>query len=342
MITPVPEVAALTAYASPQPVAGIDLRLDGTERPLPLPVGEAASYPKATELEAALAQRLDLPKDRVLVTAGADEALDRICRAYLSSARAAVTTAPTFEMIRHYAKLAGSALREVPWYDDKLELAALLEATQGMRGIAAVATPNNPTGVAVDHEVLVELARHRPEVLVVADLAYIEFAAVDPTKDLAKHDNVVMTRTFSKAWGIPGARVGYAVGPPSVIAAMRVAGGPYSVARPSLALALERLRGGEAEMRAYVAKARDEVKRMSLFLAKHGITVPVSQANFVLLTGPKVPRLSEALAKRGIGLRAFPNDPHLAQARRMVMPADDPTYRRLEGALGEAFAELHL
>ena len=340
MITPVPEVAALTAYASPSLPAGIDLRLDGTERPLPLPVGEAGSYPKAAELEAALAERLDVPKDRVLVTAGADEALDRICRAYLSSARVAVTTSPTFEMIKHYARLAGSALREVPWYDEELELTALLDATQGVRGIAAVATPNNPTGVAVDPALLVELAKHRQEVLVVADLAYIEFAAADPTKELAKLENVVMTRTFSKAWGIPGARVGYAVGPAGVIAAMRVAGGPYSVARPSLALALERLRGGEAEMRAYDAKARDEVKRMSLFLAKHGISVPMSQANFVLLTGSKVPRLAELLAKRGIGLRAFPNDPRLADARRMVMPVDDTTYRRLEGALGEAFAEL--
>ncbi len=340
MITPVPEVAALTAYSSPGLPANIDLRLDGTERPLPLPVGEAANYPKAAELEAELAKRFDLPAGRVFVTAGADEALDRICRAYLSSARVAVVTAPTFEMIRHYARLAGAQLREVPWYEHKLELSALLDATEGMRGVCAIATPNNPTGVAVEPETLIELAKRRPDVLVIADMAYGEFAPTDPTRELMKQGNVVVTRTFSKAWGIPGARVGYALGPAEVITALRTAGGPYSVARPALALALERLRGGEDEMRAYVAKARDEVKRMTLLLTKHGVTVPPSQANFVMLMGPKVPALADALAKRGISLRAFPNDPRLAEARRMVMPADDATYRRLEGALLEAFAEL--
>lgn len=340
MITPVPEVAALTAYSSPGLPSNIDLRLDGTERPLPLPLGDATQYPKAAELEAELAKRFDIEPARVLVTAGADEALDRISRAYLSSARVAVVTSPTFEMIRHYARLAGAQLREVPWYDDLLELSALLDASEGVRGVCAIASPNNPTGVAVARDLFLELSRLRPELLVVADLAYGEFAPVDPTPELLKRDNIVVTRTFSKAWGIPGARVGYALGPTSVITALRTAGGPYSVTRPALSLALQRLRTGEDEMRAYVARARDEVKRMTLLLTKHGVTVPASQANFVMMMGALVPALADALAKRGISVRAFPNDPRLAKARRMVMPADDATYRRLEGALTEAFAEI--
>jgi cobalamin biosynthetic protein CobC len=125
-----------------------------------------------------------------------------------------------------------------------------------------------------------------------------------------------------------------------VIAAMRVAGGPYAVARQSLTLALERLRAGEAEMQAYVARARDQVARLSALLTRHGVSVPASQASFVLLVGPKVPALAAALAKRGIGTRAFPHDPRLADARRMVVPGDEGVFRRLETALTEAFAEI--
>ena len=107
MITPVPEIAALSLYATPPLPASVDLRLDVTERPIPLP-GDSGVYPKAAELERELAARFGVEPAQVLVTAGADEALDRICRAFLSSARVAVLTAPTFEMIRHYARLTGA------------------------------------------------------------------------------------------------------------------------------------------------------------------------------------------------------------------------------------------
>jgi histidinol-phosphate/aromatic aminotransferase/cobyric acid decarboxylase-like protein len=75
-------------------------------------------------------------------------------------------------------------------------------------------------------------------------------------------------------------------------------------------------------------------------LRLRGIDVPASQANFVLMRGPRVPRLAELLARSGIGTRAFPNDPHLAQARRMVVPADSAVCKRVVATLESAFAEM--
>ncbi len=302
--------------------------------------GDSGLYPKAGELEGELAARFGVEPARVLVSAGADEALDRVCRAFLNSSRVAVLTAPTFEMIRHYARLAGATIRDIPWYEGELDFDQLAEATRGISGICAIVSPNNPTGVVADAAMLVKLATERPDVVLVADFAYIEFADVDPTRELLQLPNVVVTRTFSKAWGIPGARVGYALGAASVIAAMRLAGGPYAVAKASLALALQRLRAGEDEMRAYVSHARDEVGMMSMLLRFHGIDVPVSQSNFVLMRGPDVPRIAEFLAEEGIGTRAFPNDPGLANARRMVMPAETATYARVVKTLEAALAEV--
>lgn len=335
---PVPEVAALTLYATPPLPATVNLRLDVTERPLPLALGEATLYPKPAELEAALFEQYSLALGRVLVTAGADEAIDRVCRAYLSPGRTAVVTTPTFEMIPHYARLAGARIEEVAWYDGELTAASMLERGGVSDCVRFVVSPNNPTGVVARTEELLTMARSAPESLLLVDLAYGEFADADPTHALMEQPNVVVTRTFSKAWGIPGARVGYALAAPEIIAAMRLAGGPYSVARPSLALALERLRTGQTEMRDYVRMARDEAQRLRTVLLGHGLDVPDSQANFVMMRGSRVPAIADALARRGIGTRAF-RDPALADARRMVVPVHAETFERVLRAVDDAVAE---
>jgi histidinol-phosphate aminotransferase len=334
VIKPVPEVAALTLYSTGALAPTVDLRLDVTERPLPLAeVGEAGMYPKPALLEAALAERFGVPRERVLVTAGADEAIDRVCRAYLSRERSALVTLPTFEMIPHYAKLAGARVEETQWFHAEL---AVPDIAVDVRFIVS---PNNPTGYTVPTTQLTAIAERYPESLLLVDMAYGEFASEDPTAALLRYPNVVMTRTFSKAWGLPGARVGYALSSPEVIAALRVAGGPYSVARPSIALALDRLKVGEAEMRAYVARARDEVETLKERLEARGIGFyPHTEANFVLLHGENVPAFADALAKRGISMRAF-RDPRMKTIRRLCTPCDATVFTRLLRAIDEAAAE---
>ncbi|MBC7792255.1 MAG: histidinol-phosphate aminotransferase family protein, partial [Clostridia bacterium] len=312
MITPVPEVAALSLYATPPLPASVDLRLDKTERPLPLSeVGDAGWYPKSKDLEAALAERFGVAPECVLVTAGADEAIDRVCRAFLSRERTAVVTMPTFEMIGHYAKLAGAKVVEVPWLHGEFPLPALITAA-GDSSVRFVCNPNNPTGFAAPVSDLVKLARATPDALLLVDCAYVEFAREDPTRALLTLPNVVVARTFSKAWGIPGARVGYVLGDPAVIAALRLAGGPYTVARPSLVLALARLRFGEPEMHDYVARARSEVERLKeCFWSLAGIGVQHTEANFIFFRHERIDALAAGIEKYGIGMRSF-RDPRLA------------------------------
>src|SRR5688572_30594541 len=124
-LSPAPVVRELEPYAVPAPNPLIDLPLGGTERPVisaelrasqhGIDAESLGRYPDARSLEAVLAARFGVAPEAVLVTAGADEALDRACRAMLHAGREIITTAPTFEMIGHYARLTGATLQTIPW-----------------------------------------------------------------------------------------------------------------------------------------------------------------------------------------------------------------------------------
>lgn len=342
--TPAPRVAGLTGYVAPSPAPGpvpVDLRLDGTERTaLPPAVVLAAAepawlhrYPDAKPLEATLAARLGIAPDRVAVTAGADEALDRLCRAVAAPGRTVVCTTPTFEMIPRYARLAGADVVEVPWIRGPFPLDAVRAACRPDTALVFGVSPNNPTGAPIPAAAFAALAAAAPQALVVADLAYVEFADADPTAELLRLPNAVAIRTLSKAWGCAGLRVGYAAGPADAIGWLRAAGGPYAVSRPSLALAAARLAGDDADVRAYIRQIREERGRLAALLANLGAEPLPSQANFVLARFRDAADVRTGLAARGIAVRAFPGRPELDGWLRIACPADPTAFTRLEAAL---------
>src|SRR5205807_2221982 len=212
---PVSRIDPEAAYRRPTAPGPALLRLDSNEGVLPpqaLLAQLAAAdpellrrYPEVSALEAALAARLDVPPERVIVTAGADEALADVRR----------------------------------------------------------------------------LAAAAPNALLVIDHVYVEYADEDLTPGLLDLANVLVLRTFSKAWGLAGCRVGYAAGSPYVIGVLRAAGGPYSVAAPSIALALAQLERGVEPLRAHVARIRVERGLLATRLAARGLAPRPSQANFV-------------------------------------------------------------
>src|SRR3989440_3659740 len=127
--------------------------------------------------------------------------------------------------------------------------------------------------------------------------------------------------TFSKAWGLAGCRVGYALGSPYVIGVLRAAGGPYSVAAPSIALALAQLEHGEEALRAHVARIRVERAQLATRLGarRGGLAPRPSQANFVLVEcGPRAQAIRQALADRGVVVRDFPGRPGLETSLRIT------------------------
>ncbi len=316
---------------------GERLRLDHNERLFPapelvrllarVPASALTRYPETAALEESLGAVLGLDADRVLVTAGADDAIDRVCRRYLSGGRELITVTPTFEMIPAFASLAGGRVRSIPTLNDPAPLGPIRDRIGGRTGLVAVISPHNPTGEAVPAARILEIADSLPDgAALLADLAYVEFADRDPTAELLGRDNVLVARTLSKAWGLAGLRVGFVLGPPSAIADLRTGGAPFPLAAPSIWLAEQALALGDRVTSTYVAAVRRERERLVSALRAAGAEPFESQANFVLASTDRAAALYRGFRQRGVAIRRFPNFPDLV---RITLPGDEATFRLL-------------
>lgn len=296
-------------------------------------------YPDASRLERQLAARFGISPECIIVTAGADDALCRLAMGTLEPGRSAITTSPTFEMIPRYIGLAGAGERVVPWLGGPFPLKDVLRSVDETVAAIFIVSPNNPTGGVISSADLVAIRSGAPDPLLVLDLAYAEFADEDLTPIALQLPRTIVTRTLSKAWGLAGVRIGYAIGEPEVIGWLRRAGHPYAVSTVSLAIAERALAQLEAEMLASVACVRSERARLTAFLRAGRIEALPSQANFVLarfLSNARAARIFERLLARGILVRAFPDRSGIGDSLRITCPADERSFDRLLGALAAA------
>jgi histidinol-phosphate aminotransferase len=335
--------AQLKAYHPPRTATPVDLHLDGNEGTAPdaALLNEAAAlgpeglrrYPDARPLEAALATSVGAAPEQVIVTAGADDAIERLLRVFLAPDREMVLPVPTFEMIPRYAELTGARVVEVPWLEGALPRDAMLAAVTPATGVITVVTPNSPNGLAATAEDIRYLAERAPNVVLMVDLAYGEFADEDLLPTVLSLPNAVALRSFSKAWGMAGLRVGWAAGPARLIDWMRAAGHPYAVSSLSLALALRHLQTGRSAVDQFVRRVREQ--RTELHDLTHqlgGTTVP-SQGNFQLVRFKDAEWVRDGLAGLGIAVRILPGKAHLENCLRVTVPGEEGAWARLRQAL---------
>ena len=340
-----PGLNEIEPYSTAPLAPKIELKLDGNEglQPDPRLLDALARlgpdvlrrYPNAKPLEAMLARHWRVEPEQVIVTAGADEALDRTCRALLAPGRQIILPSPTFEMLPRYARLAGAEIIPVPWPNGSFPAKLVLRHVTERTAAIAIVSPNNPTGAAATSSNLKTIAAAAPHALVIADLAYADFADEDLTACALTLPNAVAIRSLSKSWGLAGLRVGFAAGPPRFIRWLRAAGSPYSVCGPSLALSMEWLEHGGPAVRDYVDRIRTERSALAEVLRELGAEVEPSQANFVLGRFANAERIWQALGQRGIAVRRFSAAPELANALRITCPGNEHDFGRLTAALRE-------
>jgi histidinol-phosphate aminotransferase len=338
-------IAHMRPYALPSSDPCIDVSLSGTERPLANPVLNSlqpstetmSSYPNAHALEHALAKTLHVSEEHVFVSAGADESLDRICRALLEPGSQLVTLEPTFEMIGHYARLAGADVVKVTHLEKGFPLQAVCDAVNAHTRIVAVVTPNNPTGQVATEQDIRTLSQHAPHALIVLDMAYGEFASSDLTFLAIQLPNVVAVRTFSKAWGAPGIRVGYAVSQPQIIHGLRTCGGPYAVTSVSLNTAQELLEKGTQNTGAYVQKVQQERTQMREVLRSYHVESLPTESNFLWVSPPNRTWWDNGLRCLGISTKKF-SAAHLEAYRRITCPGDDVLFQKVLHAIHTLYA----
>lgn len=320
-----PAVESIPAYVPGRPPAGAagpTYKLSSNENPYPpLPgvieaaqqaVGAMNRYPDmgATALYAALADRLDVPVERLAAATGSVAVLYHLLQATCETGDEVIYAWRSFEAYPIAVGMTGATSVRVPLTADaRHDLPAMRAAVTDRTRVLVVCSPNNPTGPSVGRAELVELLDCvPPSVLVVLDEAYREFVRTDPWDgvELAQgRDNVVVLRTFSKAYGLAGLRVGFAVAPPRLATAIRTVALPFGVSTIAQAAAVASLQA-EAALFERVDALVVERTRVLDTLRAQGWDVPDSQANFVWLPlGAATGDFATACERTGVMVRPF-------------------------------------
>ena len=263
--------------------------------------------PDPQELHQKIADYVGVDPENVVVTAGGDEAIDLLFKVFVNPGDEVVITTPTFDVYEARASLYGGVPKFAP-RGAGFEILSKRVAEQISPKTKAVfvCSPNNPTGNATPLSVLKELAELSP--LLVVDEAYVEFADGSCTSLLDGFDNVVVLRTFSKAFGLAGLRIGYAVACEQIVELMKKAKLPFNtsfLAQQAALAALDDL--------SYVKWVVDEVRRGRDFLYRglrvlSGVRPYQSQANFLLVeVEGSASELCNRLLERGVAVRLLKN-----------------------------------
>lgn len=303
-----------------------DFKLSSNENPFdPLPgvveAMRAASafnrYPdsSAPRLRARIAERFAVDASSVHIAAGSVSILQQLALAATAPGDELVHAWRSFEGYPWMTVVAGSTPVAIPLRaDGGHDLDAMADAVTDRTRLIVVCSPNNPTGVAVTHaEFDAFLERVPRDVLVVLDEAYAEFVtepgAVDGrTVVAAGRANVVVLRTFSKAYGLAGLRVGYAVGHPRILEAARITGVPLSVTAPAEAAALASL-DADDELDGRIRRLVERRDRLAGLLRQDGWRVPDAQGNFLWLpTDVHTDAVAAMFADEGLVVRPFGED----------------------------------
>jgi histidinol-phosphate aminotransferase len=335
-IVPNPWVAKLEAYVpGEQPKESGYIKLNTNESPFPpspdvidairkaADDGSFQKYPnpKSSALRLAIAERLGVTTDEVLIGNGSDEVLRLLCHAFLDadSGDKIAMLKPTYSLYHTLAAMFGCGHETYPV--NGTDSALPQNAIAADARIFFLANPNPPYGTFYGPEQLERLASANQNRLVVIDEAYVDFGPHDAMSAYRTHDNVVITRTFSKSYSLAGLRVGFAVARPSIIDELEKIRDSYNVNWVSQVGALaawnaaDYYRQKSAEIRANREFLRNE-------LARRGFDAPASEGNFVFARRAGAKDLYSALKDRKILIRYF-SSPELADGVRITIGTRD-------------------
>jgi len=288
----------------------------------------------AAELKRALAEYAGAAPENVVTGCGSDDVLDSAMRAFGEPGDAVAYPDPGFAMIPIFARMNGLAPVAVPLTAAHDVDADAMLAT-GAR-LIYLCSPNNPTGTAVSRAAIERVVEGAPGVVLI-DEAYAEFAGVSHLDLALRGTRAVVVRTMSKAFGLAGLRVGYAVGAPALVAEVEKSRGPYKVSAIAERAAVAALTRDGAWVREHVALAVALRERLTAELAAMGLRALPSAANFVLVPVAGAPAVAQAMRSRGVAVRPFAALPGVGDALRISIGPWAQLERCLE-ELGRALA----
>jgi histidinol-phosphate aminotransferase len=268
-----------------------------------------ARYPEREPSERIVAAGLGVSPDELLLTNGTDEAIHLICETYLQPHDEALIVVPTFAMFEIYAGSTGARVVSIPAAPDfEFPTDNVLARINHRTRFVAVANPNNPTGSFAAIPDLIKIARAAPDAALLVDEAYFEFCGESMAQKWRELPNLFVSRTFSKAYGLAGLRIGVLMGNKKQMLMLRRASSPYNLNSVALACLPDALADKEY-VEDYVCQARKGRQLLESELAAWGIPFWPSRANFVLMyLGEKCKPFIQAMRERGILVRDRSSD----------------------------------
>jgi histidinol-phosphate aminotransferase len=310
----------LTLPAYHPPLAGRDgLRLDFNENTVgcsprvlarlrQIAPDDLARYPERGPVEERVADFLGIASPELLLTNGVDEAIHLLCETYLEAGDEALIVVPTYSMYRIYMMAAGAEVISVAAGQDfRFPTEEVCKRITPRTRLIAIANPNNPTGTVAREEELMRIVRAAPSAAVLVDEAYFEFYGQTVVSRRREFTNLFVARTFSKAYGLAGLRIGVLVGDADQMRAVRRMSSPYNVNAIALACLPEAL-GDQECIQNYVAEVRESRSRLEHALEAAGVRFWPSQANFVLARVGAAAAFVEGMQRRGILVRDRSSD----------------------------------
>lgn len=255
--------------------------------------------PRPKELLKKIANYVGMEVNNIIIGNGADELIELVCRIFLNRKEKVLVPIPTFAFYEIAARLTGASpeflqLTNFKWKTEEVEKAAKKVK------MVFLGRPNNPTGNSLPEQGVIRLLEMGK--IVVVDEAYAEFAGYSVCKLVREWDHLVVLRTFSKAFGLAGLRIGYAVAPPEITELLWKVRAPFSVNSLALVAASAALDDLDY-MKKVVERVRGEKKRLVEELSLLGLRVLNSDANFLMVGVPKAEELCSKLEKRGVLIR---------------------------------------
>ena len=273
---------------------------------------ELALYPdaNATNLREVVAKRYDVAPESLIFGNGSDELISIIARTFFEPGTHTVVPTPSFTQYVHNAKVEGADFTEVPLREDgHHDYEAMLQAIRPETRVVWICNPNNPTGTLLrSDELKAFIDQIDSRIFIVLDEAYVEYITdpdyVDTLNWLEEYDNLILLRTFSKAYGLASIRIGYGIGHERVIEQLNKVRNPFNnntLAHTIAQIAIE----DQSFIETCRTKNETERKRYEQFATQHGLHMYPSQTNFVLLeTTRGANEVSEQLLRQGIIVRS--------------------------------------
>jgi histidinol-phosphate aminotransferase len=281
---------------------------------------EICAYPEYLDFKKKLAKFLDLKPTELALTNATDEAIKLVVDTYVEPNDEVIIPVPTFPMFRFYSELAGAKITEVLYNQDlSFPTDKIIKKISKKTKIVVLVNPNSPTGTEISKKDIIKIIKKAKNSIVLLDEAYIQFFKASYRSLIRKYDNLIIIQTFSKAFGLGGLRLGYAISNEKNAKNLLKASSPYSVNTLAVAAASAAL-DDKKTVNNYVKQIDESRKYLIRWFENFKFKYYPTKANFVLVNfGKKNKEIVRKLRKKGILIRDQSDKPLLKDCTRVTI-----------------------